>query len=167
MKGKTVLKIDQGSIVDEFESVSSAHRSVSQMKSRMSLVKAIKEKTIYKGFHWEFKQDTFNDLWKNHPNLPIKCSNQGRVELPSGRKVFGNKKKDGYLHIHFGDKNYYVHRVIAETFLENPENKRTVDHIDRNRSNNAVKNLRWFTHKEQSTNSSRFINVQRSSMLNK
>jgi hypothetical protein len=35
-----------------------------------------------------------------------------------------------------------VHRLIAETFIDNPENKKTVDHIDRNTTNNCVKNLR-------------------------
>lgn len=38
---------------------------------------------------------------------------------------------------------YYVHRLVAETFIENPENLTDVDHIDRNKENNHVKNLRW------------------------
>ena len=38
---------------------------------------------------------------------------------------------------------YYVHRLVAETFIENPENLSEVDHIDRNKENNCVDNLRW------------------------
>ena len=38
---------------------------------------------------------------------------------------------------------YYVHRLVAETFIENPNNLSDVDHIDRNKENNRVDNLRW------------------------
>ena len=38
---------------------------------------------------------------------------------------------------------YYVHRLVAEAFIENPNNLSDVDHIDRNKENNYVDNLRW------------------------
>lgn len=41
-----------------------------------------------------------------------------------------------------------VHRVVAETFLPNPENKPCVNHKDRNRQNANVLNLEWVTHSE-------------------
>ena len=48
-----------------------------------------------------------------------------------------------------------VHKLVAEAFSTNPENKRTVDHIDANRKNNCITNLRFATHSENSRNMKR------------
>lgn len=42
----------------------------------------------------------------------------------------------------------YVHRLVAEAFLENEHNKREVNHKDRNKSNNCLYNLEWVTRQE-------------------
>ncbi len=63
-------------------------------------------------------------------------------------------------------EDYLLSRLIAETFIENPNNLPAVDHIDRIRTNNHMSNLRWVTHQEnnrnrtkQSNNTSGFTGV--------
>lgn len=49
-------------------------------------------------------------------------------------------------------KQYRISRLIAEAFIPNPDNKPYVDHIDTDKSNNCVNNLRWVTPSENSNN---------------
>lgn len=70
----------------------------------------------------------------------------------------GNLHHSGYRHVMIQGKLYSVHRIVAETFLHNPDGKPTVDHINRIRDDNRVCNLRWATHKEQSDNNGFVLN---------
>lgn len=45
-----------------------------------------------------------------------------------------------------------LHRILAEAFIPNPDNKRCVDHIDGDVTNNTIQNLRWVTHQENQFN---------------
>ena len=45
-------------------------------------------------------------------------------------------------------KDFGVHRLVAQAFLENPENKKCIDHLDGNKLNNNVNNLEWVTYRE-------------------
>lgn len=60
----------------------------------------------------------------------------------------------GYMYIWRGrrKKKLRVHRIVAETFIPNPENKSDVDHINRIRNDNRVENLRWVTRLENAQN---------------
>jgi hypothetical protein len=86
--------------------------------------------------------DTKSARWKRK-NAP---TFYGKYKKPT----YGSRNKDsGYMST-MG--KFLVHRLVALAFIPNLENKPTVDHNDRNRSNNRLDNLTWATHAEQAEN---------------
>lgn len=120
------------------------------------------------------------ELWKDIPqyeglyqvsnkgnvrSLDKKVLNNGGFQLVKGRvlKQANTGRNRVYKYVALSKngkvKNKYIHRLVAETFITNPENKPTVDHIDRDTSNNTLENLRWATYKEQTSNAD-ICNIQ-------
>ena len=112
-----------------------------------------------------------NEIWKDIEGYEglYQVSNLGRIKsLPHFRNngsggymqkskilKYGRNRKN-YLSINLCKngvcKQFSVHRLVAQTFIPNPENKPEIDHIDANPLNNMVENLRWVTHKENMNN---------------
>lgn len=97
------------------------------------------------------------EVWrpiKNFPNYDV--SNLGRIKNKQGIILKQRKTNWGYYKINLSNNNRkytkYVHRLVAEAFINNINNKPTVDHIDRNGFNNNINNLRWATMREQNLN---------------
>lgn len=95
-------------------------------------------------------------LWKAIKDATnYEVSNCGQVRnSKTGRILKGRISKSGYLQVSLVNiftkkqKNQYIHRLVAIYFLENPENKREVNHKDGNKLNNDVANLEWVTPSE-------------------
>ena len=68
----------------------------------------------------------------------------------------------GYHQVELYGKKHLVHRLVAEAFIPNAESKPTVDHIDRDKTNNHISNLRWATYSEQMHNTIRSNRVLQS-----
>lgn len=72
--------------------------------------------------------------------------------LASHRYLNQQIDRYGYLYVTIKGRHKKVHRLVTEAFLENKDEKPCIDHIDRNKLNNHVSNLRFVTHKENSNN---------------
>lgn len=76
----------------------------------------------------------------------------GKIGLYKGKIIKLKMSKYGYIVFHFSVDNkkkaLSVHRLVAQAFIPNPENKKCVNHLDCNRTNNKVSNLEWCTHQE-------------------
>jgi hypothetical protein len=83
------------------------------------------------------------------PNYSI--SREGVIKNPYG-KIMKLQMVQGYKMLIIQKKRVSIHRLLGLQFIPNPENKPVIDHIDRNRLNNNIENLRWATIKENSNN---------------
>ena len=107
---------------------------------RWSTIEEIWKGVIYQGidYSWRFE-----------------CSNLGRIRNAINKHIYTPHKSGiGYFQIcttvNDKRKNIKVHKAVAESFIDNPNNLPVVNHKDGNKENNNVDNLEWVTHKENS-----------------
>lgn len=111
-----------------------------------------------------------NEIWKEIPGYKglYEVSNYGQIKSIERLEKCGNKTRirkarilkqslrRGYLFVSLcknGRKeNVVIHRIVSLLFIPNPNNMSEVDHIDGNKINNKVSNLRWVTAKQNSNN---------------
>lgn len=108
--------------------------------------------------------------WKDIENYPnYQVSNLGKVKskerytkqrngmnLRKEKTLNPQKDHKGYLYVRLynekGWKYFKVHILVANAFIPNALNEPTIDHIDRNKENNKIDNLRWASYIVQANN---------------
>lgn len=82
-------------------------------------------------------------VWNNITNKPLKPCDNGNGYLRVSLHKDGIKRKT---------YTKYIHRLLAESFIPNPNNYNEIDHIDNNKQNNNIDNLKWCSHKQNMNN---------------
>ena len=97
---------------------------------------------------------------KGYENL-YKINKQGKIfSCIYQKEMIQMTTNDGYKYVHLSKfkkrSKGFIHRLLALQYIPNPENKPEIDHIDRNKQNNNIENLRWVSRLENCHNKTNY-----------
>ena len=115
-----------------------------------------KHPTKFAGYYVCEDGKVYRDPTRKHENGLIEVG----THLRGGSEKVDNGRCYPSINISLRDENgeftkqirYYVHRLIAETLIPNPQGLPEIDHINQNKTDNHVENLRWVTREENMNN---------------
>ena len=101
----------------------------------------------------------------NHPNYEMSVEYPHTIRrIDDKKELMETRDSYGYLIVGLNDgnkqKQYKKHRLIAEQFIPNPDNLPQIDHIDHDRKNNRISNLRWVSASTNQYNKTSFKGVR-------
>ena len=101
----------------------------------------------------------------NHPDYEMMTKYPHTIRrIDNKKEVSEREHSQGYIQLNLndGDKKqlYLKHRLVAEQFIDNPNNLNQVDHINHNRKDNRIENLRWVSASTNQFNKSSSKGVQ-------
>jgi hypothetical protein len=155
------INIDTDEILENYESIEDGAKWVVEQKlsdkfhsARTCISCCVKNltKSSY-GFKWKKieQNDLDNEEWREIVINNIKTpgyyvSSLGRFKNKKGIIMKDYKPHhSGYVYLRVNVQKYALHRLVAQTFIQNFENKPFVNHIDGNKINNCINNLEWVT----------------------
>lgn len=101
-------------------------------------------------------------------NVRTKTREGARGHIVQGHYLTQHENSNGYLRCRMNltgkSKEYLIHRLVAQNFVPNPENKPHVNHLDGNKHNNSFDNLEWCTKSENELHAHR-IGLKRTTPL--
>jgi len=107
------------------------------------------------GYEGYYQASIYGKIRSVYRMVEFRISGRVQQSYMKGRILAENIRKDNYVEVILSvngiSKNLSVHRLVAQTFLPNPENKPQVNHIDGNTQNNNINNLEWATPSENMT----------------
>lgn len=118
-----------------------------RVRKRGSMVEKKIERRPIVGYEGYYEVDCNGNVYSL--DRVIEVNDHGRVyKKPiKGRVLSSSQKDNGYVVVgllkHCEHKHEYVHRLVAQAFLPNPDNLPCINHKDENRANNNVDNLEW------------------------
>ena len=130
--------------------------------SKTVIIESLTKYTVYEriGQKWIFKENHYGEvkeflkLEEGEVLIPYDdneiyyISNFGRVWNKKNKDWLKNHENQGRYKVNMYNKQFILSRIVAQTFIPNPDNKPEVNHKDENPANNRADNLEWMTRKE-------------------
>nr|QBK85367.1 MAG: HNH endonuclease [Iridovirus LCIVAC01] len=168
---RPILCFLENKFICEYNSIAEASRDTGICRTSIDKVLVNKIKRAG-GYTWKYKeiihQKIDKEEWKkiviDGIDTGYQVSNMGRIKNKKGRYIKGTTNRYYIImDLRFNKirKSVRIHRLVAKAFILNPNNYPIIDHIDRNRYNNKVSNLRWTTQSGNmnNPNTKKLINI--------